>query len=132
VQFELGQGPDIDVVADRFSVLISDTEVESRWPNWAATVAAARVRSVLGTRLHPSASTTGSLTLYDVEPNHFSVADHEVAHIAAHLAAVALASVQDTANLWRAIDARKDHRPGAGHPHGTLLDRRRTAFAVRG
>jgi len=130
IQFEFGEGPDIAVIQDRYSVLISDTEVEPRWPRWCKQVADAGVRSVLGTRLYTSASTIGSLNLYDVEPNHFTVADQEVAHILARHAAVALASAQDTANLWRAIDARKT----IGQAQGILMERfgidSEQAFAV--
>jgi GAF domain-containing protein len=119
VQFEFGEGPDVDVIADRYSVIISDTETESRWPKWAAEVARVGVRSVLGTRLYTSATTIGSLNLYDVEPDHFDVADQEVAHILARHAAVALKSAKDTDNLWRAIDARKT----IGQAQGILMER---------
>jgi GAF domain-containing protein len=119
VQLEYGDGPDIDVVSDRFSVLISDTRTESRWPNWAAQAAAAGVRSLLGTRMYTSDTTIGSLNLYDKEADHFSVEDQQVAHIIARHAAVALDSAQDSVNLWRAIDARKT----IGQAQGILMER---------
>jgi GAF domain-containing protein len=119
VQFECGQGPDINVTPDRYSVLVSDTRTDSRWPDWARYVADAGVRSVLGTRLYTSATTIGSLNLYDAEANHFSVEDQQVAHILARHAAVALDSAKDTANLWRAIDARKT----IGQAQGILMER---------
>ncbi len=119
VQFEFGEGPDIDVIEDRYSVMIRDTATETRWPKWASEVAKAGVRSMLGTRLYTSATTIGSLNLYHVEPDHFDVSDQEVAHILARHAAVALQSAKDTDNLWRAIDARKT----IGQAQGILMER---------
>jgi GAF domain-containing protein len=119
VQFECGQGPDIEVPPDRYSVLISDTRSDTRWPEWSRYVAEAGVHSVLGTRMYTSATTIGSLNLYDEEPNHFSVEDQQVAHILARHAAVALDSAKDAANLWRAIDARKT----IGQAQGILMER---------
>ena len=69
--------------------------------------------------MYTSATTIGSLNLYDEEPNHFSVEDQQVAHILARHAAVALDSAKDTANLWRAIDARKT----IGQAQGILMER---------
>ena len=73
-------------------MLISDTRIDARWPGWSRYVAGAGVHSVLGTRLYTSATTIGSLNLYDEEANHFSVEDQQVAHILARHAAVALDS----------------------------------------
>lgn len=48
-----------------------------------------------------------------------SVEDREVAHTLARHAAVALASAQDTASVWRAIDARRT----MGQAQGILMER---------
>lgn len=120
VQLEHQEGPDLDVLthpAD--SVIVDDTESEDRWPGWAAAVAATGVRSMLGIRLHTSSSTIGSLNLYDTRPGHFTEEDRDVAHIFARHAAVALASARETANLWRAIDARRL----IGQAQGILMER---------
>ena len=101
------------------SVLVSDTTTEDRWPRWAEAVAAAGVRSMLGIRLHTSATTIGSLNLYDPRPDHFTEEDRDVAHIFARHAAVALSSARDTANLWKAIDARRL----IGQAQGILMER---------
>lgn len=119
VQFKIGQGPDLDVVSDRFSVVVDDTLTEARWPAWAAEVAAAGLRSMIGTRLYTSATTIGSLNLYHESPGHFTVEDREVAHVLARHVAVALDHAQDTENLWRAIDARKL----IGQAQGILMER---------
>jgi len=120
VQLEHGQGPDIDMIADpRASVLVEDTETDERWPQWCAAVAANGVRSMLGTRLHTTSSTIGSLNLYDPRPGHFTEEDRDVAHIFARHAAVALSAARDTANLWKAIDARRL----IGQAQGILMER---------
>lgn len=120
VQLEHGQGPDIDVLSDpRQTVLVNDTETDERWPQWAAAMASAGVRSMLGTRLHLASSTIGSLNLFDTRPNHFTEEDRDVAHIFARHAAVALSSARDSDNLWKAIDARRL----IGQAQGILMER---------
>ena len=120
VQLEHGEGPDIDLLTDpRTSVLVDDTRTDERWPRWTEAVAATGVRSMLGTRLHTSSSTIGSLNLYDPRPHHFTEEDRDVAHIFARHAAVALSSARDSANLWKAIDARRL----IGQAQGILMER---------
>jgi GAF domain-containing protein len=120
VQLEHGEGPDLDVLthpAD--TVIVEDTQREERWPGWAKAVAGAGVRSMLGTRLHTSSTTIGSLNLYDERPGHFTEEDGDVAHIFARHAAVALSAARVNANLWRAIDARQL----IGQAQGILMER---------
>ena len=74
---------------------------------------------MLGTRLHTSESTIGSLNLYDVRPGAFTGEDRDVAHILARHAAVALAATREQANLWKAIDARQL----IGQAQGILMER---------
>lgn len=131
VQLEHGEGPDIDVLSDpHHSVLVDDIRTDDRWPLWSAEVAASGVRSFLGTRLHTTSSTIGSLNLYDPRPCHFTEEDRDVAHIFARHAAVALSAARDSANLWKAIDARQL----IGQAQGILMERfsieAEQAFAV--
>lgn len=120
VQLEHGEGPDVDVLsAPADSVLVDDTTRDERWPRWAEAVAASGVRSMLGIRLHTSATTIGSLNLYDTRAQHFTEEDRDVAQIFARHAAVALSSARDTANLWKAIDARRL----VGQAQGILMER---------
>lgn len=130
IEMACGEGPDIDVLADRYSVLVSDTLAERRWPTWAARVASQGIRSLLSVRLYTSASTIGTLNLYDSRPNRFDVNDQEVAHVLARHAAVALAAARTAENLWQAVDARKL----VGQAQGILMERYQLtadqAFAV--
>jgi GAF domain-containing protein len=130
IQIECGEGPDLDVLEDRDSVLVTDTRTETRWPTWARRVAEKGIRSLLSVRLHTSSSTVGTLNLYDESPNRFDVADQDVAHALARHAAVALSHARQTENLWQAIDARKR----IGQAQGMLMERYQLgedqAFAV--
>jgi GAF domain-containing protein len=120
VQVEHQQGPDLDVVrrpAD--AVLVDDVHADDRWPQWASAVAEAGIRSMLGIRLYTSSTTIGSLNFYARSAGHFTAEDVDVAHIFARHAAVALSSARETANLWRAIDARLL----VGQAQGILMER---------
>jgi len=119
VQFEVGEGPDIEIIEDHRGVIVDDTETDRRWPAWSKQVADAGVRSMLGTRLHTSDSTIGSLNLYDVRPGAFTSEDRDIAHIMARHAAVAMASTREQDNLWKAIDARQL----IGQAQGILMER---------
>jgi len=119
IQFEVGEGPDIEIIEDHRGVMVDDTENDRRWPAWSKQVADAGVRSMLGTRLHTSDSTIGSLNLYDVRPRAFTAEDRDVAHILARHAAVAMASTREQSNLWKAIDARQL----IGQAQGILMER---------
>lgn len=119
IQMEQGEGPDLEVIADREMVRVPDATVETRWPRWAAKVASTGVRSMLGTRLCTSETVIGSLNFYDRQPGRFTREDADVAHLLAQHAAVALDSVRETENLWRAIDARNL----IGQAQGILMER---------
>ena len=119
IQLESGEGPDLEVIADRHAVRIADVTREERWPRWAAAVAATGVRSMLGTRIHTSTTVVGSLNAYDPEPDRFDQADVDIAHLLARHAAVALENARGTENLWRAIDARNR----VGQAQGILMER---------
>lgn len=119
VQLEVGEGPDLEIIADRPGVLIRDIEQEDRWPAWTAKVAATGIRSMLGTRLATPKNTIGSLNFYDPEPGRFDQTDADVAHMLGRHAAVAMASARDQEHLWKAIDARNL----VGQAQGILMER---------
>ena len=119
IQLESGEGPDLEIIADRHRVLVHDVRLESRWPTWARAVESAGVRSMLGTRLYTTSTTIGSLNFYDPEPGRFEEVDADVAHMIARHAAVAMDSARDAENLWRAIDARNL----VGQAQGMLMER---------
>ena len=119
LQLEAGEGPDVDIIADRPGVLISDMRTEERWPTWCATVDEAGVRSMLGARLYTTQKVMGSLNLYAHEPNAFDEIDVDLAHLLARHAAVALDSARGSEHLRIAVDARNL----IGQAQGILMER---------
>jgi GAF domain-containing protein len=119
VQRDSGEGPLLEVITDRDTVLVPDTASDDRYPIWAPKVAALGLRSALSVRLHASGITLGVLQLFNTEPYAFEHDDDAVAHILARHASVAVASARQEASLWQAIDARKL----IGQAQGILMER---------
>jgi GAF domain-containing protein len=119
VQLEAGEGPDLELIADRHEVIIRDVREESRWPRWCEAVADAGIRSMLGSRLYTSQQVIGSLNLYDPEPGAFDGADADVAHMLARHAAVAVQHARGDEHLRKAVDARNL----VGQAQGILMER---------
>ncbi|UUZ58084.1 GAF and ANTAR domain-containing protein [Nocardioides sp. B-3] len=119
IQLEAGEGPDIEIIADRPGVLICDIAEETRWPTWTAAVEDAGIRSMLGARLYTTRRVLGSLNLYALEVDGFDRVDVDVAHMLARHAAVALESARGTEHLLRAVDARNL----IGRARGILMER---------
>lgn len=119
IQLEAGEGPDIEIIADRSGVLVPDIRTETRWPTWCAAVEAAGVRSMLGSRLYTTRLVLGSLNLYAAEVDAFDALDVDVAHMLARHAAVALESARGAEHLLKAVDARNV----IGQAQGILMER---------
>jgi GAF domain-containing protein len=119
VQMEVGEGPDVSVLEDRLSVIVSDTRTESRWPAWAERVHESGIRSLLSVRMYTDDQTIGTLNAYSLKPDAFDLDDQAVAHLLARHAAVALGSARKIENLWQAVDARKR----IGQAQGILMER---------
>ncbi len=119
VQMELGQGPDVTIVSDVLSVIVPDTRVERRWPDWAQRVADAGILSMMGVRIYTHRAVVGSLNVYSSRPDAFDTEDQEVAHVLARHAAVALRSRLKIDNLGKALDSRKL----IGIAQGILMER---------
>lgn len=130
VQLESGEGPDLEIIADRPGVLVRDVRTETRWPTWCAAVDAAGVRSMLGSRLYTTRKVLGSLNLYADGVDAFDSYDVDVAHMLARHAAVALEAARGTEHLLKAVDARNL----IGQAQGILMERHgldaTQAFAV--
>ena len=122
LQISNQSGPLMTAMRDRTPVLIRDTTLDGRWPEWAEKVAALGVRSVFDVPLttgNPRTWTVGVLGLYSPEPDAFGPDDEAVAHILARHASVALASARNEAALAQAVDARKL----VGQAMGILMER---------
>lgn len=119
IQMALGQGPDFAALEDRLSIIVDDTEHDTRWPQWAETVARSGIRSVLNVRLYTTRETLGILNLYSTQANGFDIDDQAVAHVIARHAAIAIGTSQNEQHLWQAVDARKI----IGQAQGILMER---------
>ena len=119
IQLEAGEGPDLELIADRHGVLVRDVRSETRWPRWCEAVERAGVRSMLGSRLYTSQEVVGSLNLYDPAPDAFDEADADVAHMLARHAAVAVQHARGDEHLRKAVDARNL----VGQAQGILMER---------
>jgi GAF domain-containing protein len=119
MQMEIGEGPDVSVLEDRLSVIVSDTRTESRWPTWARLVSEAGIRSLLSVRMYTDAETIGTLNAYSKHADAFDVDDQAVAHVLARHAAIAFRTARKIENLWLAVDARKL----IGQAQGILMER---------
>jgi len=119
MQMEVGEGPDVSVLEDRLSVIVTDTRSETRWPTWAARVYDTGIRSLLSVRMYTDDETIGTLNAYSKAADAFDVDDQAVAHILARHAAVALGNARKIENLWMAVDARKR----IGQAQGILMER---------
>jgi len=118
-QIECGEGPSLSVLDERWTMTVSDTKEDLRWPKWADRVAALGIRSVLTARLSTGNTHVGTLNLFHTEAGAFDTDDEAIASIFARHAAVALATARQAENLWVAIDARKL----VGQAQGILMER---------
>src|SRR3954452_12075403 len=100
MQMEVGEGPDVSVLEDRLSVILTDTRSETRWPTWAARVYDTGIRSLLSVRMYTDDETIGTLNAYSRVPDAFDIDDQAVGHVLARHAAVALGNARKIENLW--------------------------------
>jgi GAF domain-containing protein len=119
MQMEVGEGPDVSVLEQRLSVIVTDTRSETRWPTWAARVYDTGIRSLLSVRMYTDDETIGTLNAYSKVADAFDIDDQAVAHVLARHAAVALGNARKIENLWMAVDARKR----IGQAQGILMER---------
>jgi GAF domain-containing protein len=123
-QFQLDHhdGPLMESMRERATVLVRDTNTETRWPGWAGKVAALGVRSLLDVPLmlgDAASPTVGVLSLYSQNPDGFDADDEAIAHILARHASVALATARHEETMSAAVDARKL----VGQAMGILMER---------
>jgi len=119
LQLEYGEGPCVPVSREHHSVLVGDTIVDRRWPQWSPRVAELGLRSVLTVWLFTTRSTLGALNLYRTRPGQFTAADEATARLLARHAAVAVATVREASALAQAVEA----RALIGQAQGLLMER---------
>ncbi|MFF0341614.1 GAF and ANTAR domain-containing protein [Kribbella sp. NPDC004875] len=119
-QLDGGLGALVECMRHRSTVLVRDTVLDGRWPEWAGKMLGLGIRSVLDVPLSTDDTTVvGVLGLYSTEPDAFTPADEEIAHIFARHASVALRAARREADLHLAVDSR--HL--VGQAVGILMER---------
>jgi GAF domain-containing protein len=96
IQYEAGQGPCLDAIAEHEVCQIDDLATDERWPAFShRAVEETGVRSMLSFRLFVEAQTIGALNLYSRERRAFDDHARAVGTILATHAALAVRAAQD-------------------------------------
>lgn len=118
-QTELGEGPCLQAVWDKSTMVVDDTAHDERWPRFGPVAAELGLHSILSVRMHTSDQTLGAINFYCKRRREFSEDDIALAHVFAQHASVALATAQREEGLRQAVDAR--HL--IGQAQGILMER---------
>jgi transcriptional regulator with GAF, ATPase, and Fis domain len=122
VQYEVGQGPCLDAIAEHQTFHTDDLTQEARWPQFAARAhAETAVSSMLAFRLFARERTLGALNLFSEKKAAFGDEALEVGALFAALAAVALGAAQTEEGLEVALK----NRDVIGQAKGILMERHR-------
>ncbi|GAA2896131.1 GAF and ANTAR domain-containing protein [Pseudonocardia halophobica] len=124
IQHEVGEGPCLGVIHDRFVCAVADLDTDDRWPGFSRrAVAETGVRGLLCFRLFVEDDVLGALTLSSATPGAFD--DHAVA-VGTVLAAHAALAVTDARNRRRAAELDEALRSSRdiGTALGILMARR--------
>jgi GAF domain-containing protein len=117
-QIEADEGPLITALSGR-TITVPDVATDERWPDWRSVAANAGIGSALHVPMKVNDHTTGVLSLFNAEPNAFTVDDEAIAHILARHASVAVATARHEVSMAQAVDARKL----VGQAMGILMER---------
>jgi GAF domain-containing protein len=113
-------GPELAVLEGEDLVVVHDTRLDRRWPEWSARARAAGVHSALAVKVGTLGPVHGTLLVTAPGPSAFDgpgTADR--ARLLAAHAGTALVAAQQQENLWQAVDARKL----IGQAQGMLMER---------
>lgn len=116
-QLAIGQGPCVTAITTGLSVLVPDTAIETRWPEWTSRVTPPG-RSTFSVPLTASGSTLGVLNLIGEHPHTFDADDIRAARIVTY-GAVGIASAQQRESLLEALRTSR----GIGQAIGILRGR---------
>ncbi len=93
---QTGEGPSLDALGGKTSVLMDDLATETRWPRYRAQVAAqTAIRSALALYLEFGGEPLGALAFYDDRPGWFTDERIRVADVFADHATIALAKATE-------------------------------------
>ena len=122
LQFDVGQGPCLDAIAEEQTFISDDLATESRWPLFSSRAhAETGVTSMLGLRLFARNRTLGALNLLSSRKAAFGDDALSIGAVFASLAAVALNAAQTEEGLQLALKSREV----IGQAMGILMERHR-------
>jgi GAF domain-containing protein len=137
LQYERGYGPCMDAGRTGTVLLIDDTRVETRWPDYTAHVAARGVLSSLSVPLPIQTDVIGALNIYSRTPSAFSIEAVEIAEeLAGHVAVAVGNAIAFTEATTRVEQMRKamDSRSIIDQAMGVIMAQNRcdadAAFAI--
>lgn len=109
IQYDTGQGPCLEAIAENDIATSNDLAADRRWPDFCArAVAETPVRSMFGVRIFLGGDDRGALNFYATETNAFSELDRGVGAIFSTLASLALQHALEkhkTDNLLTALES---------------------------
>lgn len=126
LQYSLGEGPCLSAWATNRSIIIADTDTDTRWQQWATAAAAAGVRSCLSVPLTRGADAIGAMKVYAGSPDAFSTNDQRLLIHLAKSAAALLGHVQASDTPQRINDEVRRAlgiRDTVGIARGILMER---------
>jgi transcriptional regulator with GAF, ATPase, and Fis domain len=131
IQYEVGQGPCLNAIAEMQTFHTDDLANEARWPKFSARAQEETgVTSMLAFRLFARGQTLGALNLYSKKRAAFDEEADEIGVVFATLAAAALGAAQTEEGLKVAVGS----RDVIGQAKGILMERHRItadeAFAM--
>jgi GAF domain-containing protein len=124
IQHEVGEGPCLGVIHDRFVCAVADLAADARWPAFGRrAVAETGVRGLLCFRLFVEDDVLGALTLSSTRPGAF---DHHAVAVGTVLAAHAALAMTDARNRRRCAELDEALRSNRdiGTAMGILMARR--------
>lgn len=119
LQYTTRQGPCLEAINVRDTYFIDDTMVETRWPDFVASVSRLGIRSMMSCQLFTRRDVLGCLNLYSTGVRAFEEGSARVGEVLAAHAAVALSNAQNAETLRGAIRTRER----IGEATGILMER---------
>lgn len=118
-QVDAGEGPCLDTVRHRRTVLVPDLRTERRWPRWSSRMVELGWQAVLSVPLVERGRTTGSLNLVGRAAGGLGPGVVDVAQLFAEHASLALAAARTEHTLTEAVGTRH----AIGVAQGILVER---------
>lgn len=116
-QQELGEGPCVDAIWQRETVVVDDMNAETRWPRFAARAAELRIGSMISFRLFVQEDTLGALNLYGDHEVRFGDEAQIIGEVFAAHAALALSGARHHRQLSESVAS----RDAIGQAKGLLM-----------